>query len=592
MTEYDKVLEALLKDRVQIRRDTIVEQLDPDKTSEKHVAKAVSTFDEERPGSGQLQIVQGAVGAGKSLFIRRYKEVLQSPALSAKCRWAWVDFGSGSFDLANAQAWLCRSFNESFQAENPDIDFSSREVLWGIFAKQIQRRKPIYDDVAAWSPERAAVLRNEDLQKWQDDHIEYAIGLANQVLGQRQEVLIAVMDNVDRLDLKTQLDIFQLALWFMAQTKAFIILQMRDETYERFKFKPPLDTFRSGIAFHISPPRFIDVVRKRLDISLEYLSQRAPNTQSYSLPSGARIVVPTSELGRFLQELYVELFERRRNISRVMEALAGKDVRRALDMFVSIITSGHLGEDQITSSVRGGGEIRITEHNLLKILMRADYLLFSDGSGFVSNVFHFENEWNRPSNLLIPEILFYLASSRKRVGQIGVEGYFTVEHVCDAMQKFGFDPEDAAKAINHVLRANLIDADHMGNISVASSDSVKISASGYIHLRTLVERIEYLYGVLPATRITDDKALAIFADAISREMRLGDLSARSKVQVVGVFNDYLTAQARQIAEAAGRKFDLKDMNSGAAYVLRAMDRAIARFNSRAQTNSTEPDPLD
>ena len=102
-----------------------------------------------------------------------------------------------------------------------------------------------------------------------------------------------------------------------------------------------------------------------------------------------------------------------------MEALAGKDVRRALDMFVSIITSGHLGEDQITSSVRGGGEIRITEHNLLKILMRADYLLFSDGSGFVSNVFHFENEWNRPSNLLIPEILFYLASSRKRVGQIG-----------------------------------------------------------------------------------------------------------------------------------------------------------------------------
>lgn len=400
------------------------------------------------------------------------------------------------------------------------------------------------------------------------------------------------MDNVDRLDLKTQLDIFQLALWFMAQTKAFIILQMRDETYERFKFKPPLDTFRSGITFHISPPRFIDVVRKRLDISLEYLSARAANTQSYSLPSGARIVVPTSELGRFLQELYIELFERRRNISRVMEALAGKDVRRALDMFVSIITSGHLGEDQITSSVRGGGQIRITEHNLLKILMRTDYVLFSDDSGFVSNVFHFENEWNRPSNLLIPEILFYLASSRKRVGQIGVEGYFTVEHVCEVMQRIGFDPQDAAKAINHVLRRNLIDADHMGNISVNSADSIKISAAGYIHLRTLVERIEYLYGVITATRITDDKALAVFADAISREMRLGDLSARSKVQTVVVFNDYLLTQAKEIAESAGRKFDLKDPTSGTAYVLRAMDRAISRFNTRSLTNSIEPDPLD
>lgn len=249
------------------------------------------------------------------------------------------------------------------------------------------------------------------------------------------------------------------------------------------------------------------MVRKRLDLSLEYLSARAPDTQSYSLPSGARIIVPTSELGRFLQELYIELFERRRNISRVMETPAGKDVRRALDMFVSIITSGHLGEDQITSSVQGGGEIRITEHNLLKILMRTDYVLFSDGSGFISNVFHFENGWNRPSNLLIPEILFYRASSRKRVGQIGVEGYFTVEHICEVMHKIGFDPEEAAKAINHVLRKNLIDADHMGNISVVSSDSVKISASGYVHLRTLVERIEYLYGVIPATRITEDKAL-------------------------------------------------------------------------------------
>ena len=72
--------------------------------------------------------------------------------------------------------------------------------------------------------------------------------------------------------------------------------------------------------------------------------------------------MPTTELGRFLQELYVELFERRRNIARIMESLAGKDVRRALDMFVSIITSGHLGEDQITSQVRGGGEMKITEH--------------------------------------------------------------------------------------------------------------------------------------------------------------------------------------------------------------------------------------
>ena len=468
---------------------------------------------------------------------------------------------------------------------------AKREVLWGIFAKQIQRRKPIYDDVAVWDQTKAAILRNEDLQKWQDDPIEYAIGVANHILGQRKELLLVVMDNVDRLDLRSQLDIFQLSLWFMGQTKAFTILQMRDETYERFKTRPPLDTFRAGIAFHISPPQFIDVVRKRLDLSLAYLAERSENTQSYVLPSGFRIIVPTTELGRFLQELYVELFERRRNIAQIMESLAGKDVRRALDMFVSIITSGHLGEDQITSQVRGGGEIKITEHNLLKILMRTDYRLFSDRSGFISNIFNFENEWNRPSNFLVIEILFFLAASRKRAGQIGIEGYFTVQHICDLMQKLGYDPEDTAAAVNLILTRYLIDADHMGNISAKMSDSVKISASGYIHLRTLVERIEYLYGILATTRVTDDQVLTIIAEATQRELRLGDLTARAKVQVVEVFRDYLLKQAQAVAGAAGIKFDIDDIDSGSAYVLRAVDRAIGRFYKR-DDHPAELDPLD
>jgi len=62
------------------------------------------------------------------------------------------------------------------------------------------------------------------------------------------------MDNVDKMELQNQLDAFQLTLWYMDRSKAFIILQMRDETYERYKNRPPLDTFRSGITFHIAPP--------------------------------------------------------------------------------------------------------------------------------------------------------------------------------------------------------------------------------------------------------------------------------------------------------------------------------------------------
>ena len=77
ITEYDKVLESLLRDRASIRKDTIVEVLNPERHGEARVERAIGDFVSARPPEGQLQIIQGSVGAGKSLFIRRYQQVLQ-----------------------------------------------------------------------------------------------------------------------------------------------------------------------------------------------------------------------------------------------------------------------------------------------------------------------------------------------------------------------------------------------------------------------------------------------------------------------------------------------------------------------------------
>lgn len=214
------------------------------------------------------------------------------------------------------------------------------------------------------------------------------------------------MDNVDRLDLESQLAAFRLSLWFLDQSKAFIILQMRDETYERFKDKPPLDTYRSGVVFHITPPRFLDVVKRRLELSLEFLSRNTPETLEYSLSSGIRITYPNSMLGQFLKSIYLELFDHKHNVSRILQGLAGRDVRRALDMFVSILNSGHLQEEAITSTAKGAGGITIPEYRVLRILMRTEYRFFNDNSGFVANIFHFNETWRQPNNFILPEILF------------------------------------------------------------------------------------------------------------------------------------------------------------------------------------------
>ena len=325
ITEYDRVLESLLKERLAFRQDSIVRPLSPSRHEEPAFARVLSSFDRSRPLQGQLQIIQGPVGAGKSLFTRRYRDLLQQPVDAERTRWAFVDFNASTMsDVANAERWAFDSFVSSFRAENPTLDIYSPQAQRGIFASNIQKRRAVYEALENAAPEQAAVQKANDLAKWQDDPKEFAQGLATYILGSRHEILVAVMDNVDRLDLAGQLIAFNVTLAFMALTRCFTILQMRDETYERFKDKPPLDTYRSGITFHISPPRFIDVVKRRLELSLEYIASEASDTQKYTLESGMRIAYPKSELGTFLGQLYIGLFERKHNISRVLVLLCYK----------------------------------------------------------------------------------------------------------------------------------------------------------------------------------------------------------------------------------------------------------------------------
>jgi hypothetical protein len=388
ITEYDRVLEALLKDRMSPRRDTIVEPIRTSKSGEPLLTKAIQGFSEQDTRSGQLQIIQGAVGSGKSLFARRYRELLEPRELKDVNCWAFIDFGSSPVSLVGAEKWLCEAFIKSFEREN-DLVIYDATVLKGIFSRRIQQRRAYYEALRGLrnSNDEETRARATDIATWQADPLELTEGLANYLISIRKN-LIVVMDNVDKMDLHNQLLAFQLTLWFMERTRAFTVLQMRDETYERYKNKKPLDTFRAGIAFHIAPPRFIDVIKRRLELGVEYLAAHAAEKQEYTLDNGARVILPKGDLGNFLHSLYSLLFGQRTNVARVLEALAGRDVRKALEMFVSIVTSGHLSTSAITSAVKGEGSIPITEFHILRILMRTDYRFFSDASGYTSNILY------------------------------------------------------------------------------------------------------------------------------------------------------------------------------------------------------------
>jgi hypothetical protein len=592
VTEYDRVLESLMKDRISSRLNPMSQEIEPTRHSEPRLTKAISDFESSRPREGQLQLITGRVGAGKSLFIRRYKELLQPEDQRATRHWAFVDFNTGPADLRTAQTWLCQTFLRSFAEENPGFDIYAADTLEQIFAIDLNRQKGIYDSLHKISPEKAALRRIDDLAAWKEDPQKLVFGLCRYFGGIKREIVAVVMDNVDRRNLNDQLDAFQLALWFMKESRAFVILQLRDETYERFKNQPPLDTFRSGIGFHISPPRFIHVVKRRLDLSLDFLVEQTEDTLSYTLPNGMRLSYPNTRVGEFLKVLYLDIFHNKKNISRVLQGLAGADVRKALDMFVAILTSGHLSEAAITSQAQGAGSIVIPEYTVLKILMRTEYRFFSDDSGFVKNIFGFEQEWENPNNFLLIEMLFFLTTHRHVRGQIGLEGYFSVDHIADIMELQGFVRGDVHAACNYLVKNTLIEADHMNVDRVTFDDSVRISAAGFIHLRILSERLEYLYGVLPVTPIFGNDVATVIANTINTENQNGTVGGYQMLNCVKKFHKYLEDQAQRIRSNFA---DFGGSESGTAYILRQIQSAISHFEaptSLSGRGQRQPNLLD
>jgi hypothetical protein len=242
ITQYDRILESLLKDRLSPRR-SLSNELIPTRAKEPKLAGAIDKYRRERPREGQLQLITGSVGTGKSLFARRYKELLQPEEKKKTTRWAFIDFNSAPEPIEQAQDWLCEQFIESFQQENLDFDPYANENLTRIFSQDLQKRRGIYDETRKRiSPAEAEKTRINDLESWQKDPRRLALGICRHFTRERGDVLVVVMDNVDRLNLPSQLGVFSLSLWFLDQSRAFIILQMRDETYERFKNQKPLDT--------------------------------------------------------------------------------------------------------------------------------------------------------------------------------------------------------------------------------------------------------------------------------------------------------------------------------------------------------------
>ncbi|WP_337137605.1 type I restriction enzyme HsdR N-terminal domain-containing protein [Sphingomonas aquatica] len=539
ITNYEGVLSTYLKDRTRKVAGNTVEQIDTTRVSASGISNEISRFSKTPSSLSRVQLVIGAVGAGKSTFIRRYYKYLLPTETKSKTVWAFINFNVTPPPGSSLRDWLCEQFLESFSTTN-EIDIYSEEYQERIFSVEISRfeRGPA-KTLKVENPPKYSSRRFDMLADLAANPEQFAQCVARHFSSERGLGLVCVFDNVDKRSRDQQLEIFEAAQWFKELTRGLILVNLRDATFEAHKDEKPLDAFSNAINFYIRPPRFSAVIRKRMQLILDQMSNDFGKTHQITLDNGFTLNYPANRVGEFITAVYSAIFLRKdRHITHILEGLVAKDVRRALGMFADILVSPHVPTNDLTGIALASGRAGLKEFVLLKSLMRGRYKYYNGSSGYVKNILHVAHTATRPSNFLIPDILEFLIKNRKERVDFVQEGYVLVATLVKRMSQIGYDELDSFAAIETLVEWGLIEPDSLLRESLVMSDAVRVHAAGFVHMRFLLPKFEYLAGITPDLAVSSRELAEKIGWTWSNRSHAPDLPLLAKRQIVAELSTY------------------------------------------------------
>jgi len=499
-SEYGSVLETYLKDRARVMADG---SFQPIMTGGKHpqnnLTSEVRKYGQVQRITGRVQLIVGAVGSGKTLFIRRFFKRMLPDDLRKKTIWAFLNFNTEVKDAQELRDTVLTQFLQSFRELN-EIDLDDNDEIEKLFSHEIAafERGPAKNLLKSGNDQQYHQQRYFRIKELTDDKEKVVGAISRHYAGERRIGLVVVFDNVDKRSRDVQLAIFEAAQWFKELTRALVIVNMRDTTFEAHRDEKPLDAFINAVNFYIRAPRFALMIRSRLEIVLENIAsaEEVSKLQKFTLESGAQVVYQSNRLGQYMMSIYASLFDRRASqMGAALESLAAKNARSALGMFADIIASPHIPTSQMSSTAAASSVARIEEDRLVRALMRGRYRIFNNRAKYIRNILSPVQNAKRPSNFLYADILEFLIRNRKVKIDFSVEGYASGKTIMARMGQLGYDEDDAFASLKQLAEWNLIEPESLLAETLTPEEPVQVHASGFIHMRYFIRRPEYLYGL-------------------------------------------------------------------------------------------------
>lgn len=530
---------------------------------------------------GELCLLIGSVGSGKSTFTDYLRVEGLPKDLAATTAWMNVNLNFAPLSKEKIYDWVLDELASAIRLMFPDTDFAELSFLRKIYGAQLAAVEKGRAALFSRESDQFRQAMFEELKRLEADRLETIKSYLDYFFRSRGKHIVVVLDNCDKRGRDEQLLMFGVASWLKDQLACTIFLPLRDTTYDQYKTEPPLDTVIKDSVFRIDPPLLERVIYARLRYALREISTTSA-AFSYSLPNGMRVECKREDVGVYLKSIVSSLFQDG-FFRRIITGLAGRNVRRGLEIVLDFCKSGYINEAEILKIRSSGGEHKVPNHLISRILLKGKQRYYADASSNIKNLFHSTTEDGLPNPFIRLAVLQWLRERRSEYGPNRTKGFHQVGQIVEDLQEYGFGSERTLKEIQDLSDAECIDSERQGTV-LALNDLVTIAPAGFIHL-DLVHDVNYLSAVAEdvyfdsrevARRIADNMVGRGAFPADSRQAALS--SAKQLLEFLERYREsYLVGEVKVIAEVDPTYLTVLRESEAKVKVLVDNDRAYRHY---------------
>ena len=511
------------------------------------VARAV----QER--QGELYLLLGGIGCGKTTFLKRYERLIAKDFLASSAFTFHLDFLQAPLKTEQMENFVWSTVLDILRTDYENLNLEQRKCVKSIFKDKLKNLEATALRGVKKHTEEFEQALGPHLVKWQNNLADYVPKLLRFSCVVNKRTAVLFIDNVDQLDPEYQAQIFLLAQRITRLAGSVTIIALREESYYTPSIQNAFTAYTSH-KFHIASPHFRAMIGNRIEYAIHALESHDGNEHSTILRG---FTFDTADICEFLRIVQLSVLSWSRKISMFIECICFGNMRSALQMFTTFLTSGATDVDKMLLIYRRDGSYNVAFHEFLKSVMLQDRAYYKENQSPMLNLFDCSGERNS-SHFTALRVLSLLLDHRGESNPEG-RGYMELAQVVGFFADTFDNVKDLSISLDRLVSRQLVEVNTRSTTTVSGASHVRVTSAGWYYLRYLARTFAYLDLVLQDTPLNDRNVENSLRQSVYEVNNLADKEQEKEARMQVRFNrtqlflDYLSAEEN----AEFVQFDMK-----------------------------------